>query len=197
MAAPGAPSILVLASASPRRLDLLRQIGLTPDRVAPPELDEAPVAGETPRLLATRLARAKAAVVRSVSPEAFVLAADTVVCVGRRVLPKAETEAQARACLKLLSGRAHRVLTGVCLVAPDGRQACRLSESRVHFKRLSAGETDAYLACGEWREKAGGYAIQGRAGAFVTALQGSYSGVVGLPLYETGCLLDGLGFRRP
>lgn len=196
MAVSGAPSILVLASASPRRLDLLRQIGLTPDRVEPANLDETPLADETPRLLATRLARAKAVAARQAWPDAFVLAADTVVCAGRRVLPKAETETQARACLKLLSGRAHRVLTGVCLAAPDGRQAFRLNESRVHFKRLSVGETDAYLASGEWRGKAGGYAIQGRAGAFVTALQGSYSGVVGLPLYETGCLLDGLGFRR-
>jgi septum formation protein len=197
MAALGAPPILVLASASPRRLDLLRQIGLAPDSIEPANLDEAPLAGETPRLLATRLARAKAAIARETSPDAFVLAADTVVCVGRRVLPKAETEVEARACLTLLSGRAHRVLTGVCVAAPDGRQAFRLSESRVHFKRLSAGELDAYLASGEWRGKAGGYAIQGRAGAFVAALQGSYSGVVGLPLYETRCLLDGLGFRRP
>ena len=115
--------------------------------------------------------------------------------VGRRVLPKAETEDEARRCLALLSGRAHRVLTGVCVLAPDGRAAQRLSESRVHFKRLAKAEVAAYIAAGEWRGKAGGYAIQGLAGAFVCALQGSYSGVVGLPLYETRCLLDGLGYR--
>lgn len=195
MAAPRAP--LILASASPRRLDLLRQIGLEPDRIEPADLDEAPLAGETPRLLAIRLALGKAAAARRRSPDAYIIAADTVVCVGRRVLPKAETEAEARGCLKLLSGRAHRVLTGVCVAAPDARQAHRLSESRVHFKRLTNAEIDAYLASGEWRGKAGGYAIQGRAGAFVAALQGSYSGVVGLPLYETRCLLDGLGFRGP
>jgi septum formation protein len=193
MAAPRAP--LILASASPRRLNLLRQIGLEPDRIDPADLDERPLADETPRLLAIRLARAKAAVVQRRSPDAFVVAADTVVAVGRRVLPKAETEAEARKCLALLSGRAHRVLTGVCVASPDGRQAHRLSESRVHFKRLTPAEIDRYLAAGEWRGKAGGYAIQGLAGAFVAALQGSYSGVVGLPLYETRCLLDGLGFR--
>ena len=128
---------------------------------------------------------------------AFVIAADTVVAVGRRILPKAETEDEAGRCLALLSGRAHRVLTGVAVIAPDGREAARLSESRLHFKRLTGAEIDAYLAGGEWRGKAGGDAIQGAAGAFVTALQGSYSGVVGLPLYETLCLLEGLGYRRP
>ena len=186
---------LVLASASPRRLDLLRQIGLSPDRILAADIDESPLPSETPRLLAARLARAKAEAARSDAPEGFVLAADTVVAVGRRVLPKAETEEEARRCLDLLSGRAHRVLTGVCVIAPDGRSARRLSESRVHFKRLTDREVEAYLAAGEWRGKAGGYAIQGLAGAFVAALQGSYSGVVGLPLYETRCLLDGLGFR--
>ena len=125
------------------------------------------------------------------------LAADTVVALGRRVLPKAETAEAARRCLELLSGRAHRVLTGVAVIAPDGRTAARLSESRLHFKRLTALEIDRYLAGGEWRGKAGGYAIQGAAGAFVMALQGSYTGVVGLPLYEASCLLEGLGWRRP
>jgi septum formation protein len=186
---------LVLASASPRRLELLRQIGLVPDRVEPADLDEAPLAGETPRLAAMRLARAKAEAGRARSPDAFVLAADTVVAVGRRMLPKAETAEEARACLALLSGRAHKVMTAVALAAPDGRIAARLSETRVHFKRLTRAETEAYIAGGEWRGKAGGYAIQGAAGGFVMALQGSYSGVVGLPLYETRCLLDGLGFR--
>jgi septum formation protein len=188
---------LILASASPRRLDLLRQIGFAPDRVDPADIDETEGRDETPRLLALRLARQKAAVCAARAPGAFVLAADTVVAVGRRVLPKAETEAQARQCLTLLAGRAHRVLTGVAVVAPDGRTAERLSESRLHFKRLTAAEIDRYIAGDEWRGKAGGYAIQGAAGAFVMALQGSYSGVVGLPLYETQCLLEGLGYRRP
>ena len=131
------------------------------------------------------------------APDAFILAADTVVTVGRRVLPKAESADQARRCLERLSGRAHRVLTGVAVAAPDGRIATRLSESRLHFKRLTTAEIDHYLAGGEWRGKAGGYAVQGAAGAFVMALQGSYSGVVGLPLYETSSLLEGLGYRRP
>jgi septum formation protein len=188
---------LVLASASPRRLDLLRQIGLVPDRVAPTDIDETPLRKETPRLAALRLARAKALAARADAPGAYVLAADTVVTVGRRILPKTETPDEARACLALLSGRAHRVLTAVALAAPDGRLVSRLSETRVHFKRLTRGETEAYIAGGEWRGKAGGYAIQGVAGGFVTALQGSYTGVVGLPLYETRCLLEGLGFRLP
>jgi len=159
-------------------------------------MDEAPEPGETPRLLALRLAREKACVVARANTGAFVIAADTVVAVGRRVLPKAETADEARQCLGLLSGRAHRVLTGVAVVAPDGRTASRLSESRLHFKRLTSAEIELYLAGGEWRGKAGGYAIQGAAGAFVMALQGSYTGVVGLPLYETLSLLEGLGYRR-
>jgi septum formation protein len=187
----------VLASASPRRLDLLRQIGLEPDAVAAADVDETPLRTESPRQLALRLAAAKAARVRGLEPAAFVLGADTVVAVGRRVLPKVETEAEGRACLQLLSGRAHRVLTGVAVIGPDGRCVQRLSESRVRFKRLSPSEIDSYLACGEGQGKAGGYAIQGRAGALVIELQGSYSGVVGLPLYETACLLQGVGFRLP
>jgi septum formation protein len=186
---------LVLASASPRRLELLRQIGVEPEAAVPSEVDETPLKRESPRSLASRLARAKANAVAASRPDAFVLAADTVVAVGLRVLPKAETEAEARACLALLSGRAHRVLTGVAVRAPDGREAFRLSETRLHFKRLTAAETEGYLACGEWRGKAGGYGVQGRAGAFVLDLHGSYSGVVGLPLYETLCLLQGLGWR--
>jgi len=188
---------LVLASASPRRLDLLRQIGLTPDAVEAADLDEAPLPHETPRRLALRLAEAKAAHVAARAPDAFVLAADTVVAVGRRVLPKAEDAAEVRACLRLLSGRAHRVLTGIAVAAPGGRVVSRLVESRVHFKQLSPGDLNAYLACGEGIGKAGGYAIQGHAGALVISLQGSYSGVVGLPLYETANLLTGVGFRRP
>lgn len=191
------PQRLVLASASPRRLDLLRQIGLDPDVIDAAELDESPTPKETPRRLALRLAASKAALVAERHADAFVLAADTVVAVGRRVLPKVESEAEERACLALLSGRAHRVLTGVAVVAPGGRSATRLVESRVHFKRLSSTELDGYVTSGEGLGKAGGYAIQGRAGAFVKTLQGSYSGVVGLPLYETAGLLGGLGFRLP
>jgi septum formation protein len=188
---------LVLASASPRRLELLRQIGLSPDRVEPADIDETPLRDETPRLAAARLARAKAETARTRAPGAFVVAADTIVAVGRRILPKAETAEQARACLALLSGRAHRVMTAVAAAGPDGRIAVRLSETRVRFKRLTRAETEGYVAGGEWRGKAGGYAIQGVAGGFVTALQGSYTGVVGLPLYETRCVLEGLGWRAP
>lgn len=188
---------LVLASASPRRLDLLRQAGLTPGAIDAAEIDETPLKSETPRLTALRLAESKAAVVAERAPGAFVLAADTVVAVGRRVLPKVETEAEGRACLTLLSGRAHKVLTGIAVHAPDGRTVSRLVETRLHFKRLTPQEVDAYLASGEGIGKAGGYAIQGLAGAFVISLEGSYTGVVGLPLYETINLLTGLGFVRP
>ena len=188
---------LVLASASPRRLDLLRQIGLEPDRTVPADLDETPLPKETPRRLALRLAEAKAAAVAAEAPDAFVLAADTVVAQGRRLLGKAEDEAEARAWLKLLSGRAHRVFTGVAVAAPSGRKALRLGEARVRFKRLTDREIDSYLASGEWRGKAGAYAIQGRAGGFVIEVQGSYSAVIGLPLYETRMLLEGLGYRGP
>ncbi|MCI3134147.1 Maf family protein [Phenylobacterium aquaticum] len=188
---------LVLASASPRRLDLLAQMGLTPDGVDPAEIDESPLKDETPRRLALRLACAKAAKVAAAHAGAHVLAADTVVAVGRRILPKAESEAEVRHCLDLLSGRAHKVLTAVAVAAPGGRVASRLVETRLHFKRLTDREIAAYLQSGEGLGKAGGYAIQGRAGAFVMALQGSYTAVVGLPLYETACLLDGLGYARP
>ena len=190
----GAP--LVLASASPRRLDLLAQVGIEPDLVDPADIDEAALPKETPRLMALRLARAKAAAVAARHPGAYVLAADTVVAVGRRVLPKAETEAEARACLALLSGRGHRVETAVAVQAPDGRTAARLVEARLQVKRLTADEIAGYLASGEWRGKAGGYAIQGRAGGFIISLHGSYSAVVGLPLYETLNLLEGLGWGR-
>ncbi|RAK52606.1 Maf family protein [Phenylobacterium deserti] len=190
------PQRLVLASASPRRLDLLRQIGLEPDAVSAAEVDETPHPSETPRQLANRLAVAKGERVAAQEPAAFVLAADTVVALGRRILPKAETEAEVRRCLELLSGRSHRVLTGVCVIAPGGRSAHRLVETRVRFKRLSRTDVELYLACGEGLGKAGGYGVQGRAGAFVTTLQGSYPSVVGLPLYETAALLDGLGYRR-
>jgi len=175
---------------------LLRQIGVEPDAVDPAAVDETPTSGETPRLAAVRLARAKAEAARLRHPDAGVLAADTVVAVGRRILGKAADAAEARRFLALLSGRAHRVLTAVCLIAPDGRSAARLSESRVRFKRLTARDVDTLIESGEWADKAGAYAIQGRAGALVTALSGSYSGVVGLPLYETACVLDGLGYLR-
>jgi septum formation protein len=187
----------VLASASPRRLDLLRQIGLEPDVVDAAEIDESAKPKETPRQLALRLAVEKAAAVAARHADTFVLGADTVVAVGRRVLPKVETEAEGRACLELLSGRNHRVLTGVAVIAPNGRTASRLVESRLEFRRLSARDIDSYLASQEGMGKAGGYAIQGRAGAFVMGLQGSYSGIVGLPLYEAVNLLGGLGLRLP
>lgn len=191
--------VLVLASASPRRRDLLAQIGVRPDRILPADLDETPVPGELPRPHALRLAQSKAAAVvarltREAAAPAFVLAGDTVVAVGRRILPKTETAAAARACLGLLSGRRHRVLTGLAVVAPDGRQAARVVETAVTFKRLSAVEEAAYLASGDWRGKAGGYGIQGLAATFVRHLAGSYSSVVGLPLFEAAQMLSGLGY---
>ena len=162
-----------------------------PESVVATEIDETPHPRELPRAHALRLARAKADAVALLRPDARVLAADTVVGVGRRILPKAETKAQARACLALLSGRRHRVFTGVCLIAPGDKPRMRLGESIVTFKRLSQAETDSYIDCGEWQGKAGGYAIQGRAAAFIRFLAGSHSNVVGLPLYETAQLLAG------
>jgi len=191
--APGKRPRLVLASASPRRLDLLRQLGIVPDAVVPAGTDETQLKRETPAALARRLAAAKAAAVAPHAPEALVLAADTVVAAGRRILPKAEDAETARRCLELLSGRRHRVYTAVAVRAPDGRLAERLVGSIVAFKRLEGREIDWYLASGEWAGKAGGYAVQGRAAAFVRLLEGSYSAVVGLPLYETAGLLEGLG----
>ena len=189
---------LVLASSSPRRLDLLRQVGIVPDRVAHPDIDETPTKGELPRPHAARLAAAKAeAVAAKLGRETgFVLAADTVVACGRRILPKTETEAEARRCLGLLSGRRHRVHGAVCALAPDGRRAQRVVTTMVAFKRLTEAEIAWYLAGGEWRGKAGGYAIQGMAAAFVPAINGSYANVVGLPLVETLAMLTGLGWRR-
>ena len=194
---PQSPPRLVLASASPRRLDLLRQIGVEPDAVEAAEVDESQLKDETPRRLALRLAGEKALRVAAQNVGSHVLAADTVVALGRRVLPKAEDTAQVRACLDLLSGRSHRVLTGLCAVAPDGRRVQRLVESHLHFKRLTSTEIAGYVACGEGVGKAGGYGIQGRAGRFVISLQGSYSSVVGLPLYEASNLLAGLGYPLP
>ncbi|MGV8995446.1 MAG: Maf family protein [Parvibaculaceae bacterium] len=186
-------SKLILASASPRRLALLAQIGIVPDLVRAADLDETPLKNELPRAHAARLAREKALNIANVESYCFVLGADTVVACGRRILPKAETENQARECLALLSGRAHRVYTGVALVSPDGKVHERLSETRVTFKRLSAAEINAYVAGGEWQGKAGGYAVQGEAAAFIRALNGSYSGVVGLPLFEVSALLAHAG----
>lgn len=191
------PGLFVLASSSPRRRDLLAQIGLVPGAIIPAEIDETPLRRELPAALARRLARAKAETVAAAHPGALVLGADSVVAVGRRTLPKAETEDEARACLALLSGRRHRVHAGVCAIAPDGRRAERLVTTTVTFKRLTPAEIAGYLATGEWQGKAGGYAIQGRAGAFVRFVSGSYSAVVGLPLAETTALLTGLGFPPP
>ncbi len=186
---------LVLASASSRRLALLAQIDIVPARVTPTDIDESPLRDEQPRQHASRLAHAKAASAGVAG--CYVLAADTVVAVGRRILPKAETEVEARRCLALLSGRRHRVMTAVVLIAPDGRRGERLAESVVGFARLSERQIAAYLACGDWRGKAGGYAIQGRAAAFIRFLSGSYSNVVGLPLFETAQLLRGLSWPLP
>lgn len=188
----------VLASASPRRRDLLAQVGLSPDRIQPAEVDERPRPRELPRDLARRLAEAKAAAVAKAFPGAFVLGADTVVACGRRVLEKAADEGEARAFLNLLSGRRHRVIGGIAAVAPDGRLVSRLVTTSVAFKRLERAELDGYLASGEWRDKAGAYAIQGLAALFVRQIVGSYSNVVGLPLFETAALLKGLGYApRP
>ncbi len=186
MAAP-----LVLASASPRRRELLAQIGLVPVAIDPAEIDETPLAGETGPNLAERLARAKAAAVAARRPDALVLAADTVVACGRRILPKAETEDEARACLALLSGRRHRVHGGICVAAPGRKPVVRVSTTIVTFKRLSDAEIDAYLASGEWKGKAGGYAIQGRAAALIRFVSGSYSNVVGLDLFASAQMLAG------
>ena len=191
---------LILASASPRRLALLNQIGIEPEHLIPAQIDETPEKGELPRKLAQRLADQKAlaaqhkARIAGISGNAIVLSADTVVAVGRRILPKAETMEEAAECLRLLSGRSHRVYTAVTLLTGSGSMRRRLVETRLRFKRLSAREIESYLASAEWRDKAGGYAIQGIAGAFVVKLTGSYTAVVGLPLNETAALLAGQGY---
>ena len=191
---------LVLASGSPRRLQLLQQAGIDPEHLSPVNADETPQKGEQARSLAKRLAKDKALLAienarRSQElQDSFILAADTVVGIGRRVLPKAETLDQASMCLRMLSGRSHKVFTGLTLVTPKGAMRHRLVETRVRFKRLSREEMEAYLASGEWRGKAGGYAIQGLAGSFIVKLVGSYTNVVGLPLYETVSLLVGEGY---
>ena len=191
---------LVLASGSPRRLALLNQAGIEPDSLQPAEVDEIPLKGELPRALANRLARTKAQTALAsvkISEElrgSYILAADTVVAVGRRIMPKAELLDEAAQCLRLLSGRNHRVYTGICLVTPREGFRQRLIETRVRFKRLSDEDIEAYLASGEWRGKAGGYAAQGIAGSFIVKIVGSYSNIVGLPLYETTTLLLGEGY---
>ena len=186
---------LVLASASPRRLDLLRQVGLMPDCIDPADIDETPRRDELPPAHAMRLAQEKAQAVIPRHPGAYILAADTVVACGRRILPKTEDEASARSCLELLSGHRHRVHGAIALIGPDGRLVMRRVESQVSFKRLSEAEIGAYLRTGEWQGKAGGYAIQGRAAALIRWVSGSYSNVVGLPLFETAQLLAGRGYR--
>jgi septum formation protein len=183
---------LILASASPRRRELLARLGIEPARVTHANIDETPMKGELPRHYAVRMARGKAAA--AAEGGAFVLAGDTVVAAGRRILPKAEDEATARRCLELLSGRRHRVLSAVALLAPDGALRERLSETQVRFKTLSQEEIAAYLAGGEWHGKAGGYAIQGSAEGLIAWISGSHSGVVGLPLFETRALLRAAGF---
>jgi septum formation protein len=191
---------LVLASGSPRRLNLINQVGITPDSLRPSDIDETPKRGELPRSLATRLAKEKATVALAAVQRdqeligAYILSADTVVAVGRRILPKAELLDDAHQCLRLLSGRNHHVYTGVCLVTPKGVFRQRLVETRVRLKRLSNDDIEAYLAAGEWQGKAGGYAVQGLASAFIVKISGSYSNIVGLPLYETVSMLAGEGY---
>lgn len=188
---------LILASASPRRLDLLAQAGIRPDGVHPADIDETVLRTESPRLAATRLALAKAGAVAARHTDAFVIGADTIVCVGRRILGKPADLPEAARMLGLISGRGHRVITGVAVAAPNGRIASRIAEARIRFKRLTAAETQSLLDSGEWMGAAGGYRIQGRAGAHVISLTGSYTAVVGLPLYETMSLLAGLGYVAP
>lgn len=191
---------LALASASPRRLGLLQQAGLEPHHIVPTNIDETPRRGEAPRKLAMRLSENKAAAAlgklkeQNKQADSFIVAADTVVAVGRRILPKPDLIDDAQYCLRLLSGRVHRVYSAVTIVTPKQAFRSRLVESRIRFKRLSADDIDQYIASGEWKEKAGGYAIQGIAGSFVVRLIGSYSSVVGLPLYETASLLGGEGY---
>jgi septum formation protein len=191
---------LVLASGSPRRVTLINQAGIEPDALRPANVDETPQRGELPRACANRLARAKAEAALYLVREdeelkgSYILSADTVVAVGRRILPKAELLDEAAQCLRLLSGRNHRVHTAVCLVTPNEAYRQRLVETRVRFKRLSEEDIEAYLASGEWRGKAGGYAAQGLAGSFIVKIVGSYTNIVGLPLYETASLLSGEGY---
>lgn len=183
----------ILASQSPRRLDLLAQIGVTPDHILPADIDETPGDTERPRPYATRIAREKVAAIAATRPDAIILGADTVVACGHRILPKAEDEETANACLRMLSGRRHRVITAIALHQPGSAIRSRLVQSSVTFKRLSDQDHQSYIASGEWRGKAGGYAIQGQAARYIQALNGSYSAVVGLPLCEVAGWLDAAG----
>lgn len=185
---------MVLASASPRRLQLLEQINITPSTIHPPDINEEPIKDETGRELAARLSKEKAKTVSAIEKEAYVLAADTVVACGRRILPKAETPEVALKCLELLSGRRHHVYGGICLISPAGKIHTRVCDTVVKFKRLSKEDITNYIASGEWKGKAGGYAIQGMASAYIPYTQGSYSNIVGLSLYDTMQLLSGSGF---
>jgi septum formation protein len=185
---------LILASASPRRLDLLKQVGITPEDIIPAEVDETPTLGEKPSVLVARLAKLKAANVADSHKDAFILAADTIVACGNRVLGKAEDEKAARTSLKMLSGRRHNVYTAVSLIAPDGGSSHRTVKTTVTFKRLESAEIDFYIKSDEWRGKAGAYAIQGLAARFIGSINGSYSNVVGLPLMETLNMLKGRGY---
>ncbi|HQS70718.1 MAG: septum formation protein Maf [Novosphingobium sp. 28-62-57] len=196
-ASPALPTFpeLVLASASPRRLELLGRLGIVPDRVVATDIDESPLKAERPRAHAVRLAAEKARAAAALAPGCVILAGDTVVGAGVRILPKAEDEATARKCLALLSGRRHRVFSAIAVITPDGRLREALSETIVRFKRLSPEEMDDYIAGGQWHGKAGGYAIQGSAEGFCDWLSGSHSGVVGLPLYETRKLLKAAGVK--
>lgn len=187
---------LVLASASPRRLELLRQMNIQPDDILPADIDETPFKSELPLAYAQRIAAGKAEKIRECLTDTVILSADTVVACGRRILPKAENEAQALECLHLLSGRRHRVISAVSVIAPDGKQQTRPVTSIVKFKRLTDAEIAAYINSGEWQGKAGGYAIQGLAAAFIPFISGSYSAIVGLPLAETMSLLRSAGYER-
>ena len=187
---------LVLASASPRRRELLQQVGIVPDEICPADMDETPLPHELPGVHATRLAEEKADIIAKRFPGAFILAADTVVGKGRRIFPKAEDNETVKHCLKLLSGCRHRVYTGVCLIAPSGKKSLRLVETVVAFKQFHPSEIESYIASGEGLGKAGGYAIQGYAAMLVKRINGSYSNVVGLPLFETTALLKGAGYGR-
>ena len=188
------PLELVLASASQRRADLLGQIGVVPDRIVPANIDESPITGELPRQLVSRLSASKAILVSKKYPRSIILAADTVVACGRRVLSKPENLDQARSFLNLLSGRRHRVISGLAIISHNGNLYKRLVETHVNFKRLTSTELNRYLGSGEWEDKAGAYAIQGIAAEFIKSINGSYSNVVGLPLFETAQLLKGLGY---
>lgn len=185
---------LILASASPRRIELLAQIGLKPAQIVPARIDETPQKGEQPDALALRLASEKASAIAAKQPDSYILAADTVVACGRRTLDKAENKDQALAFLTTLSGRRHSVHGGIAIMAPNGIIRTRVVKTLVQFKKLSAAEMDWYLASGEWEGKAGGYAIQGKAAAFIKSITGSYSNVVGLSLYDTIMMLEGIGF---